>query len=55
MLLLAPVAFHVFSLLTETLHIFPVEFALEAVPELRLLFFLLHFFAFVCEQASPPN
>ena len=37
MLLLAPVAFHVLSLLTETLHIVPVEFALEAVPELLLL------------------
>ena len=37
MLLFAPVAFHVLSLVTETLHIFPVKFALKAVPELRLL------------------
>ena len=37
MILFAPVEFHVHSLLNETLHIFPVELALEAVPELLLL------------------
>ena len=49
---------HVLSLLTETLHILPVEFALEAVPELLLLLLdLLHhceksFFMAFIEEAS---
>ena len=44
MLLVAPVAIHVLSLLTETRHIITSKLTLEAVPELRLLLFLLHLF-----------